>query len=343
MYGENKVPTGDLICPEANCRAELIAVERKNGTRFLRNRSGTSDCGHAFGRPSGGGPPSPEHRWLQQRLAMLCGYLGYQAVPEHGPSHADVWVTSTPPLAIEIQRWPTAFADRSAARRSKGAKVLWLLPESASSPKVGQALFRHPAARIRVMHREDPTRQAKPWEPEHSGHVRVWIGATVMKLGDDGTLVSAGNYDALTFLREVLDGRRQWYGPNEPGFKFGSGWARTEDVTQMRHALLQRTRMTRTAALVTGAVKNSPPSQPRTPAPEPYPKPAAPQKPGFPSHASPPDGPIQEQPDRESLDATAIDSPTNDTHQEKSPTPSVTQPQPEPVWLQRLRAWLTGA
>lgn len=261
MHGDKKLPVGDLICPARGCRAELIAVERKNGTRFLRNRKGTSDCGHAFGRAQSGGPPSAEHRWLQQRLAMLCDTLGYGAVQEHYESRADVWVESTPPLAIEIQRWPTAFAGRTEARRSLGAEVLWLLPETASSQKAGQEMFRRSAARIRVMKRDDRSQEARPWEPEHSGEVRLWVGATVMKPSPDGlTLVSAGNYDARDFLREVIKGERRWYGPNESGFKFGSGWARPDEVEQMQRA--RRNDLVTRARAITPAVQGaSPPTE----------------------------------------------------------------------------------
>ena len=224
---------GDLICPKPGCRAELTPAQLKTGTRFLRNRRGTSDCGHAFARGLGGGPPSPEHRWLQQRLAMLCDELGYEAMQEH--AYADVWVNSTPPLAIEVQKWATNFAVRSAARKARGANVLWLLPESASSKKVGRDLFRHPAARIRVLRRGSRTEEAKPWDPSHSGRVLLWVGATVMRPSEDGlTLVSAGNYDARDFLREVISGEREWYGPNKPGFKFGAGWAKSADVDRMQ-------------------------------------------------------------------------------------------------------------
>lgn len=235
------LPVGDLICPKPGCRAELVPVERQTGTRFLRNRPGTSDCGHAFARGQGGGPPSPEHRWLQQRLVMLCDDLGYEAMQEH--AYADVWVRNTPPLAIEVQRWATNFAVRSAARQALGANVLWLLPESASSKKAGQDLFRHPAARLRVLRRGSRTEEARPWEPGHSGRVVLWVGATVMCPGQDSlTLVSAGNYDAREFLREVLSGERRWYGPNEPGFKFGAGWAKTADVEQMQTRRAERQR-----------------------------------------------------------------------------------------------------
>lgn len=341
MYGENKVPTGDLICPEAGCSAELVAVERKSGTRFLRNRKGTADCGHAFGRPSGGGPPSPEHRWLQQRLAMLCGDLGYEAIPEHAESRADVWVTSTPPLAIEVQRWSTAFAKRGDARRAKGANVLWLLPESASGPKVNRALFQQPAARIRVMHREDRTKEAKPWEPGHSGRVLVWIGATVMEIGNYGTLVSAGNYDARAFLREVLSGERRWYGPNEPGFAFGSGWARPGDVKQMR-AALRRATTAQMAPSGTVGVANPPQEEVEPPAARPTPETATAPCPISPTPALVADGDnLESCGHQQSPDAAPPDSPAHGTREAPSPIPPITDVPPRPGWFQRLKTWLT--
>lgn len=237
MHGANKLPTGDLICPEPGCRAELVGVQNKDGTRFLRNRPGSSGCGHASGGSRGGGRPSEEHSWLQRRLIMLCSDLGYKAIPEHYESRADVWVASTPPLAIEIQRWGTNFAKRTAARQFLGANVLWLLPESASRPKAGE-LFRWPAARIRVYDRGDRTQSAKPWLPGHSGRVLLWIGATVLRPRADGrAFESAGNYDAKTFLREIIEEKRRWYGPDEEGFQSRPGWARLDDVDQVRAAL----------------------------------------------------------------------------------------------------------
>lgn len=341
MYGENKVPTGDLICPEAGCRAELVAVERKSGTRFLRNRKGTADCGHAFGRPSGGGPPSPEHRWLQQRLAMLCGDLDDEAIPEHAESRADVWVASTPPLAIEVQRWPTSFAKRGDTRCAKGAKVLWLLPESASGPKVNRALFEQPAARIRVMHRKDRTKEAKPWEPGHSGRVLVWIGATVMKIGDDGTLVSAGNDDARAFLREVLSGERRWYGPIEPGFAFGSGWARPGDVKQMR-ATLRSATTAQVAPSGTVAVANTPQKEVEPPAARPTRATATAPCPMPPAPALATDGDTLEScTHRHSPDAVPPDSPAHGTREAPPPTPPITDVPPRTGWFQRLMTWLT--
>ncbi|SKC53936.1 hypothetical protein SAMN06295973_1795 [Plantibacter cousiniae] len=325
------LPVGDLTCPKPGCRAELVPVERKTGTRFLRNRPGTSDCGHAFARGQGGGPPSAEHRWFQQRLVMLCADLGYEAMQEH--AYADVWVQAKPPLAIEVQKWATNFTVRSAARQSNGADVLWLLPESASSRQAGQDLFRHPAARIRVLRRGSRTEEARPWEPGHSGRVVLWIGATVMRPSPDGlSLVSAGNYDAREFLREVLNHERRWYGPNESGFKFGAGWARVADVEQMR---------TRRAQQLLSETQRPPAVVPQAPVP------SAPQPD---KESGPPSVRPEPETEAEDLALVPIADPRAPVRSTPMPTsaPEVGPPfLPHPVtptrrpWFQRLRAWLT--
>ena len=342
MHGDDKLPVGDLICPATGCRAELVAVERrKTGTRFLRNRPGTSDCGHAFGRARGGGPPSAEHRWLQQRLALLCDGLGYEAIQEHYESRADVWVASTPSLAIEIQRWPTAFADRTEARQSKNANVLWLLPESASSKRAGRELFRQPAARIRVLKRGSRTEEATPWKPGHSGRVLVWVGATVMRPSPDGlSLTSAGNYDAKNFLGEILAGERQWYGPSEPDFVFGSGWARPEDVEQVRAA------RRRAASLIVTTPANTQVEH----AAQTEIKPLAAESPDQPEDTKSP--PTQSSKDldtgtfehRERPDATVPIGPSDAAQGAKSPAwPHTKAAAARRGWIQRVWAWLNGS
>lgn len=324
------LPVGDLICPKSGCRAELVPVERQAGTRFLRNRPGTSDCGHAFARGQGGGPPSPEHRWLQQRLVMLCDDLGYEAMQEH--AYADVWVKHTPPLAIEVQRWATNFAVRSAARQAMGANVLWLLPESASSKKAGEDLFRHPAARLRVLRRGSRTEEAKPWEPGHSGRVVLWIGATVMRPSQDGrSLVSAGNYDARAFLREVLNGERRWYGPNEPGFKFGAGWAKPTDVKRMRTLRAEHHRDAPPSLSVTSPSPGPAASLPVVSSDVPAPRPEAEAVALLPAVDS-------------GAPASAVPKLPHLTSATEQRNPFLPTPVPPPTrrpWLRRLRAWLT--
>lgn len=231
------LPIGDLICPADGCRAELVTVERQNGTRFLRNRRGTSDCGHAFGRSRGGGPMSLEHRWFQQRIARICASLGYEVVQEHFDSSADVWVESNPPLAIEIQRWPTNFVKRNRARVATGARVIWLFPESGSSPKMSRALFNNPAARIRVIGMDGSWDVAPPWTQGASTAVKLCVGATVVGTVNQANkqrLESVGNYDAKRFFGELLNGDRRWFGPNVRQIKYGAGWALNTEMEMIQ-------------------------------------------------------------------------------------------------------------
>ncbi|WP_157085715.1 hypothetical protein [Devriesea agamarum] len=167
---------------------------------------------------------------------MLCRDIGYRAILEHHESRADVWVESIPPLAIEIQRWKTNFKDREEKRKELGAQVLWLIPEDADK-EAGQQLFRHPAARIRVSERENRRKEARPWVPGYSGRVLLWIGATVMKpSADNRKLISGGNYDARKFLREVIEQRRRWVGPNAHYISGGAGWVLEEDLVKVQGA-----------------------------------------------------------------------------------------------------------
>ncbi|GED05155.1 hypothetical protein AUR04nite_06870 [Glutamicibacter uratoxydans] len=177
-----------------------------------------------------------EHLWFQNAISGLCAELGYEAIQEDYESRADILVQSSPPVAVEIQRVSTDFNKRTLTRQNLGMNVLWLIPETAkNSRSINHALFNQPAARIRVFNKNDRTTEVKPWLPDYSGSYDLLIGATVMKIGSDGQLlVSTGNYSARQFLREVLSGERKWFGPNEKYFKFGSGWARPEDVEQVR-------------------------------------------------------------------------------------------------------------
>lgn len=244
MHGPSKLPTGTLICAEEGCRRPLVAVFLKaTATRFLRNHPDGPACGHGFDEPSGGGGlMSDEHRWLQQRVKMLCEDLGHPSLLEHYASRSDVWVENvTPgpgvpgkPLAIEVQRWSTRFAERTQRRQDLGATVLWMFPESAKSGAATQALFEFPSVRIRVMRADNRRVSVTPWKADHSGRVRLCVGGTVMRFdASKRAMVSAGNYDAKAFIQEVLSGERDWYPRGTVGFPT-AGWARVEDVTRMR-------------------------------------------------------------------------------------------------------------
>lgn len=124
--------------------------------------------------------------------------------------HADLWVHTDPPIAVEVQRVPTNIGKRSKSRKKHGASTIWLLTESAVDPKLNRDLFRYPAARIRVID-EDRRTAVKPWStPGSSKRARLKVGATVLRLDENGlAFESEGNYDAKKFFQEVFDGRRR--------------------------------------------------------------------------------------------------------------------------------------
>lgn len=242
MHGENKLPTGSFVCPAPNCTMELVAYYR-NGKRFLRKRPGTQGCNHHLPTSNTFGPMSDEHLWFQRRIAFLIEeYIGLPAHLEH--NYADIWVESDPPLAIEIQRWPSDVDARAKRRQQLGAKTIWLFPESADSPQIDQALFNHSVARVRVFKQGSTNSfpETKPWENKTDRGWRVSIGATVlgMKQQREGSkktrisLESIGNYDAITFFREIIEKKRRWYDKQELDSMVYSGWAYHEEYEYVR-------------------------------------------------------------------------------------------------------------
>lgn len=217
------LPTGSLICPEPGCDSQFqVPQENARGTRFLKNRP-EQTCSHTPARPDlGGGPVSNQHRWLQARLARIVESLGMAAITEHAATNADVFVHG-PDLAIEVQRWTTAFEKRTAARLRKGAGVLWLLTEDAKGRSADSALFRLPAVRVRVHDWDDVRQRLRPWQDRSDGRrARLSFYATVAKLRADDSL-ETGLYDARAFLAEVVEGRRKWWPPGTPGLPENRG------------------------------------------------------------------------------------------------------------------------
>lgn len=161
-----------------------------------------------------------------------------------------------------------------------------------------------------------------------------------MRRSTDGlTLVSAGNYDAREFLRELLEGERRWYGPNEPGFKFGSGWARPDDVEQVRAARHRAAASRLPGPLPT--VVAIPPAAGTAPSVR---EPALDdQEHGVTPVA--PEAPRREDADRHQIsDATAKDAPPSAGCDLRPPELPVADVPARRGWLQRLMTWFrTGA
>jgi len=146
-------PRPPLVCPEPGCGVELISYENlsnKYNPRIFKFKSVNRSCDHWPTSGRGGGPESAQHEWMKLRLTRIASKLGYNATPEHAPTHADVFVHEAS-FCLEIQLNPTQFRKRTAVREAKGAKVCWLIREGLDSEKALKALFGLPAVRFRVV------------------------------------------------------------------------------------------------------------------------------------------------------------------------------------------------
>jgi hypothetical protein len=233
-------PRPPLVCPEAGCQVELISYENlqnQYNPRIFKFKSTGVSCSHwVSDNHRGGGPPSPQHEWMQLYLARIVTDLGYTAIPEHPPTRADVFVQECS-YCLEVQLRPTQFRQRTQQREGKGARVCWFIREGLDTEKTRRAVFGLPAVRFRVM---DPSRQgrlATPWtEPDERGlpeHAQLQVFGTVAHLerSRSGELsFRTKTMDGAGFLDEVLSGQRRWYRPMMLGRKSGL-WALRGDVS----------------------------------------------------------------------------------------------------------------
>ncbi|RIR61006.1 Uncharacterised protein [Mycobacteroides abscessus subsp. massiliense] len=212
-----KFPGGTFGCPE--CGLPFRKPSRPPGKRYHFAFKPNTSCDHLPARPShggGGGPMSEEHKWLQNRLLVVCRHAGHEAIPEHRATDSDIYVPSAD-YAIEVQRWPTDWKKRTKARMDKGAKVLWMIPDSMGNEKNrSDALFSLPCVRVRVHARGDENHPLQPWNNKADNHNAVLsVFATVARYDSTNEkLVSARYFDAIKFFRQILDGRRAWYPKN---------------------------------------------------------------------------------------------------------------------------------
>ena len=106
---------------------ELISYENVNNQyspRIFKFKSINTSYDHWPASGRGGGPESAQHEWMKLRLTRIAGKLGYNATPEHAPTHADVYVHEASfCLEISSTRRSSACAPRYArigVRRSVG-------------------------------------------------------------------------------------------------------------------------------------------------------------------------------------------------------------------------------
>lgn len=188
---------------------------------------------------------SQEHKWLQNRLLVVCRHAGHEAIPEHQATDSDLYVPSAS-YSIEVQRWPTNWKKRTTARMDKGAQVIWLITDSMHNrSNRDEALFNYPCVSLRVYARGDRERRPiEPWNNVNDNHKAVLsVWSTVMRYDRlAAKFVSTGHVDAIAFFKEVLDGNRSWY-PKSTLQQFGIGyaaWILNEDITTATEATKAR-------------------------------------------------------------------------------------------------------
>jgi hypothetical protein len=222
---------------------ELISYENVNNQynpRIFKFKSINRSCDHWPAGGRGGGPESAQHEWMKLRLKRIASRLGYNATPEHAPTHADVFVHDVS-FCLEVQLNPTQFRKRTTAREATGAKVCWLIREGLDSEKALKALFGLPAVRFRVVDRASSGRLVNPWDDpgdrELARRARLEVFATIAYRSDkrsdrktlDASWFRTGTMDGFEFLEDILSGRRRWYRPGMLGQKRGL-WALRTDV-----------------------------------------------------------------------------------------------------------------
>lgn len=235
---------GQLGCHVGDCAAVYKKpIENKTGTRYLAAMPGRG-CEHGLARPDlGGGRMSDEHLWIQHRLLKVLSMIVTEVFPdrpdepvlEHPASHADLYVVQTK-LALEVQRWPTDFRERAAARQQDGGQVIWLVTEKLAPRAWRAGVFTDvPAVTIAYEDPHDRERLLTPWasRADHRA-ARLKVYGNVARL-HRGQLVT-GREDAFMFLREVIEGERVWYPATSRLIVRGKTahygiWARPEDVS----------------------------------------------------------------------------------------------------------------
>ncbi|QYF73758.1 hypothetical protein [Cryobacterium sp. PAMC25264] len=233
FYAIYRKPTCVVVCPLDGCGTRLIAKRNDHETRWLATHPGSVSCSHndvPLIRPTGGGgPESDEHLWMKSRIALVCRKFGYDAVIEHQPTHADVFLPDSK-IAIEYQRWDTKFDKRNLDRSHAGADTtLWFFPEPPRglTTQDDKALDTLIKARIRqhggiyLTPRGRGSRvdsrlvNQKPWDhpkdTEMRRTTRLFVSGSLVTYSNDRDtkgLKYAGSVGLQRFIREVVSGER---------------------------------------------------------------------------------------------------------------------------------------
>lgn len=223
-----KHPEIRVKCLHDSCDT-LLSAKRMNrsGLRFLAVRSG--GCSHHLVElpvgegeqeqdPStlsgGGGPEGQEHLWIKGRLYKIARALKYEAVIEHSPTNADVFLPG-PGLALEYQRWDTDFRSRSQSRSESGARTtLWLFPSppkdaprSAKLNAFNREVYEQGGLFLSVLNPDNWGSQ-RPWENSSQERTaRLYASGSIAEFDPKREQLVRGKRRSMaTVLKQIIDG-----------------------------------------------------------------------------------------------------------------------------------------
>lgn len=217
-------------CLVESCETLLTAKRMsKSGLRFLAVRSGgcshnlveiplergevEQDPSHLVG---GGGPEGDEHLWMKGQLFKIARGLGLEAVIEHAPTRADVFLPEHH-LALEYQRWDTDFHSRTAQRSSAGAeRTLWMFPwQPPNAPRNRQltafndAVFKHGGIYVSVWTKDRGREPQRPWEDaSQERNARLYASGSIVKFDPDLKALVRTPCSLKTVLGQIISGER---------------------------------------------------------------------------------------------------------------------------------------
>lgn len=225
-----KNPEIRMKCLVESCETLLTAKRMsKSGLRFLAVRSG--GCSHNLVEmrvehgevaqdPSelvgGGGPEGDEHLWVKGRLFKIAQRLGAEAVVEHAPTHADVFLPEHN-LVLEYQRWDTDFLRRTTQRSSAGAaRTLWMFPWQPPNAPRTRALkafnievFNRGGIYVAVRNKYDRRKLQRPWEDaSQESTARLYASGSIAVFDPDLGALVRKQLSLATVLAQIISGDR---------------------------------------------------------------------------------------------------------------------------------------
>lgn len=300
-------PQVHVKCLVPSCPTLLTAKQMSvSGRRFFAVRSG--GCSHnqvdlpvgprdtektPVPPAGGGGLESDEHVWFKGRFFAIARALGLEAVIEHQPTHADVFLTDSR-IVLEYQRWNSDFVGRARARAIAGGTTIWLFPNPPTGTQRTQKnrafsdqVFNHGGLFVSVLNKNSRKEQLRPWEDSRLNmNARLYVSGSVVRFDETHQSLQRTRLSLATFLDDVVTGRRVL---TDAPVRSASGtisrrrvWALTRDLHRLENMRRTENEQPSTRAAHPTSAESMPTPAP-IPAPEgtlPPPTVAAPTFPG---------------------------------------------------------------